>query len=119
MLKKVELFKEHLIETFTPHPDVQIPQHIDSVNRFLDIPFPLSPAVKYFSSSDVKFTIQKYSLKKSPGFDLNTAEVTRSLPKKTIVLLTVIYNACLRLIILSLALEILCNNFSSKTQKAS
>jgi len=45
----------------------------------------------------LNFAIQKHSLKKSPGFDLITAEVARSLPKRAIVLLTVIYHACLRL----------------------
>ncbi|KAL4132327.1 hypothetical protein QTP88_009498 [Uroleucon formosanum] len=92
-VEKAELFKEHLTETFSPHPDIQIPSHTDIVNRLLDIPPSTSPAVKHFSPGEVKFAIQKYSLKKSPGFDLITAEVARSLPKKVIVLLTVIYNA--------------------------
>jgi len=96
-VEKAELFKEHLTGTFTPHPDIQIPSHTDVVNRLLDTPLPIFPAVKHFSPGDVKFAIQKYSLKKSPGFDLITAEVARSLPKRAIVLLTVIYNACLRL----------------------
>lgn len=112
-VEKAELFKEHLTETFTPHPDIQIPSHTDIVNRLLDIP-PISPAVKHFSPGEVKFAIQKYSLKKSSGFDLITAEVARFLPKKAIALLTVIYNACLRLSYFH-TLEILCNNSSSKT----
>ncbi|KAL4091805.1 hypothetical protein QTP88_026434 [Uroleucon formosanum] len=40
---------------------------------------------------------QNCILKKSPGFDLVTAEVARCLPKRAIVLLTIIFNACLRL----------------------
>ncbi|KAL4141492.1 hypothetical protein QTP88_004122 [Uroleucon formosanum] len=95
--EKAQLFKDHLTEIFTPHPDIHIPLHTDTVKRFLDVPLPLSPAVKHFSPSEVKFTIQKYSLKKSPGFDLVTAEVARCLPKRAIVLLTIIFNACLRL----------------------
>jgi len=95
--EKAQLFKDHLTETFTPHPDIHIPLHTDTVKRFLDVPLPLSPAVKHFSPSEIKFTIQKYSLKKSPGFDLITAEVARCLPKRAIVLLTIIFNACLRL----------------------
>jgi hypothetical protein len=65
--------------------------------NLLDIPLPISLAVEHFSPGDVKFAIQKYSLKKSLGFDLITAEVARSLPKRAIILLTFIYNACLRL----------------------
>lgn len=95
--EKAQLFKDHLTDIFTPHPDIHIPLHTDTVKRFLDVPLPLSPAVKHFSPSEVKFTIQKYSLKKSPGFDLITADVARCLPKRAIVLLTIIFNACLRL----------------------
>ncbi|VVC39413.1 Pre-C2HC domain,Zinc finger, CCHC-type,Reverse transcriptase domain [Cinara cedri] len=94
---KAQLFKDHLTEIFTPHPDIHIPLHTDTVKRFLDVPLPMFPAVKHFSPSDVKFTIQKYSLKKSPGFDLITADVARCLPKIAIVLLKIIFNACLRL----------------------
>jgi hypothetical protein len=95
--EKAELFKDHLTEIFTPHSDIQILQHIDSVNRVLTTPlFPTIP-VKHFFLNKVKFIIQKHSLKKFPGYDLIIAEVARSLPKRAIVLLTIIYNACLRL----------------------
>ncbi|VVC42096.1 Reverse transcriptase domain [Cinara cedri] len=83
--EKAELFKEHLTETFMPHSDIQIPSHTDIVNRSLVSPLSTFPAVKHFTPGEVKFTIQKYSLKKSPGFDLITAEVARSLPKRAIV----------------------------------
>jgi hypothetical protein len=52
---------------------------------------------KYFTPNEVKQAIQKYSLKKSPGYDLLTAEVARCLPKEAIVLVTYIFNASLRL----------------------
>jgi hypothetical protein len=75
-----------------PHSDIQIPQRIDSVNRVLvTLLLPYIP-VKHFSPYGVKFTIQKHILKKSPGYDLITAEVARSLPKRAITLLTFIYN---------------------------
>jgi hypothetical protein len=53
--------------------------------------------INHFSHNEVKFIIQKHSLKKSPGYDLLTSEVATSLPKRAIVLLTIIYNVCLRL----------------------
>lgn len=58
---------------------------------------PISRPEKHFTPNEVKQTIQKYTLKKSPGFDLITAEVARCLPKKVIVLITYIFNAILRL----------------------
>ncbi|KAL4120169.1 hypothetical protein QTP88_012899 [Uroleucon formosanum] len=82
-VEKAELFKEHLTETFTPHPDIQIPSHTDIVNRLLDIPPSIPPTVKHFSPGEVKFAIQKYSLKKSPGFDLITAKVASSILPNT------------------------------------
>jgi len=94
--QKAELFKNHLFNVSQPNQDVS-PTNTNAVLRYLDLPFLNTPPVKQFSPSDIKFTIQKYCLKKSPGFDLITAEVARCLPKHTIVLLTHIFNAILRL----------------------
>jgi hypothetical protein len=82
---------------FTLHSDIQISQHITCVNRFLDSPLPPTLPSKYFTPNDVKNEIQNYSLKIFPGFDLIIAEVAKYLPKKAIVLLTVLINASLRL----------------------
>ncbi|KAL4098126.1 hypothetical protein QTP88_022788 [Uroleucon formosanum] len=94
--EKAELFKNHLFNIFQPHQDI-LPANSNTVLRSLDMPLPPSPPVKYFSPSDIKFAIQKQTLRKSPGFDLITAEVARCLPKRAIVLLTNIFNAILRL----------------------
>jgi len=94
---KAELLKSHLAETFSPHIEVQNPQNTELVKQFLDSPLPLCLPTKSFTPNDVKFAIQKYNLKKSPGYDLITAEVARCLPKRAIVLLTVLFNAALRL----------------------
>ena len=72
-------------------------QHTALVNRFLDSPLPPTLPSKYFTPNDIKNAIQNYSLKKSPGYDLITAEVAKCLPKRAIVLLTVLINASLRL----------------------
>ena len=94
---KAEVFKAHLHETFQPHHDILTPEISDEVNTYLNLPSSTNKPEKYFTPNEVKQTIQKYSLKKSPGFDLITAEVARCLPKKAIVLITYIFNACLRL----------------------
>jgi hypothetical protein len=66
------------------------------LKSFLILHFPSFP-VKPFTPNDIKYTIQKSSLNKSPVFDLITIEVTRSLPKIAIVHISHIYNAILRL----------------------
>lgn len=82
-LDKAELFKSHLQETFQPHHDIILPQQINEVTTFLKILPPVSPPAKFFTPNEIKETIQKYSLKKSLGFDLVTAEVGRCLLKKS------------------------------------
>jgi len=72
-------------------------EHTALVNRFLDSPLPPTLPSKYFTPNDVKNPIQKYSLKKSPGYDLITAKVAKWLPKRAIVVLTILINASLRL----------------------
>lgn len=61
--EKVELFKNHLVETFPSHPDIQISEHTDLVNWNLDISLSVSLPTKYFTPNDIKFAIQKYDLK--------------------------------------------------------
>jgi hypothetical protein len=83
--------------TFQPHENIINYDNINTVNQFLDTPLPLSTPVKHFSPNDVKYIIQKYPNRKSPGYDLITAEVAKYLPKKAIIHLTHIFNAILRL----------------------
>lgn len=94
---KAELFKLHLSEIFKPHPDIASPNNINSVEEFLNSPLPVAHPVKHFTPNEVKYTIDKYPLKKSPGFDYITAEVARCLPKKAIIHLTHLFNSVLRL----------------------
>ncbi|KAL4113853.1 hypothetical protein QTP88_017414 [Uroleucon formosanum] len=77
---KAELFKLHLSEIFQPHPDIASPNNINSVEEFLNSPLPVAHPVKHFTPNEVKYAIDKYPLKKSPGFDHITAEVARCLP---------------------------------------
>jgi len=96
-LDKAELFKEYLYETFQPHPDIFSLENNIAVAESLNSPLLVSRPVKHFSPSEVKFVIDKYPHKKSPGFDLITREVARCLPKKAIIHLTHIFNCILRL----------------------
>jgi len=69
----------------------------DHLNQYIDIPLPFDLLVKHFTPDDFKFTIQKYSLKKSPGYELITTELAGCVPKTAIVLVTVIFNVDLKL----------------------
>jgi len=95
--EKARVFQSHLSETFQPHNDIFIPQHIENVKKYLDSGLPNVSPEKYFTQNEIKNMISKYSYKKSPGFDLIMAEVTGCLPKKVIILSTYIYNAIVRL----------------------
>jgi hypothetical protein len=95
--EKSIVFQSHLSETFQPHNDFFIPQHLENVKIYVNSPLPYARPVKYFTPNEVKNMITKCSRKKSPVFDLITAEVARWLPKKSIVLLIYIYNAIIGL----------------------
>jgi len=94
---KAELFKLHLSEIFQSHPDIVSPNNINSVEEFLNSPLPVAHPVKHFIPNEVKYAIDKYPHKNSPGFDHITAEVARCLPKKAIIHLTHLFNSVLRL----------------------
>lgn len=96
-IEKAELFKNHLANTFQPHADIIDDENMNLVETFLNTPLPMSLTAKPFTPNDVKYAIQKYSLKKSPGYNCITAEVARSLPIRAIVHITHIFNASLRL----------------------
>jgi hypothetical protein len=53
--------------------------------------------IKLFFPTEVKEEINKYNNHKTPGFDLITGQILKELPRKTVVLLTTIYNSILRL----------------------
>jgi hypothetical protein len=51
---KAELFKTHLREIFQPHHDIFIPQQINEVSTFLNIPPLISPPEKFFTPNEIK-----------------------------------------------------------------
>jgi len=82
---KAELFKVHLSTIFQPHPDIYSQTNNSIVEDFFNSPLCLpSNPIKHFTPYDIKFAINKYSLKKSPDFDLITAKVARYLLKKSL-----------------------------------
>jgi len=96
--EKAELFGSHLRKTFTPHSNINSePEHLDDINIFLDSPLPMSLPAKHTTPNEVKYIINKLKIGKSPGYDLISNKILKHLPKKTLILLTHIYNSMLRL----------------------
>jgi len=88
--EKAELFARHLSRVFTSH---NIQSDIDPTPVYqTDQP------VQLFSPMEVAATIDSnMSPKKAPGIDEISPSVLMELNRKAIVLLTCIFNACLRL----------------------
>lgn len=96
-LEKANIFRHHLYSTFQPHNNILSPSQIEKVNNSLSYPLPMTLPPKHVRPSDVEYAIRNSPHHKSPGYDLITAEVAKQLPKKTLLLLTHIYNSILRL----------------------
>lgn len=96
--EKANLFGEHFSNIFKPHTDIH-PNivHLEKINSFLNSPLPMSLPAKHTSPSEIKFLISKLKVKKAPGYDLITNKILNNLPKKTIILITYIFNSMLRI----------------------
>jgi predicted house-cleaning noncanonical NTP pyrophosphatase (MazG superfamily) len=93
---KADLFSEHFKNIFTPH-DIIDNDFEDHVEDYLSSPLQLSLPPKNITPAEVRSAIFKLPLRKTPGYDLITAEILREMPRKGIVLLTQIYNSILRI----------------------
>lgn len=92
---KANAFKQHLEETFQPFSLCNNP-HAKEILNFLDVSCQMDLPIKHFTIREIRSEIRKLN-KKSPGYDLIDGRVLKSLPKKGLVLLTVIFNSILRL----------------------
>jgi predicted metallopeptidase len=97
-IEKANFFGNQLSETFTHHPStLSNIDHENSVHCFLYAPLPTSLPAKPITPSEILITINELHTKKSPGHDLITNKIAKHLTKKSILLLTHIFNAILRL----------------------
>jgi hypothetical protein len=92
--EKAELFQNYLTEVFKPYTNIEN----QFILNFLLSPLQMSLPPKAYSPIEVKHCISNFPKKTSPSFDLITYEVVRHLPRKTLILLTYIFNAILRLL---------------------
>jgi len=91
---KTNQFAQHLAKVFTPHPRNN---NDDDIEASLDDPCQLSPPLKVFSPTQVHQAINQLNPYKAPGYDLIDGTILKNLPRKTIMLLTSIFNSMLRL----------------------
>lgn len=94
---KADIFANHLADTFQPHNTILLPEKINVVNQYLNSPIQMSLPTKYFLPVEVQNTISEFARKKSPGYNLITAEILNQFPKKVFILLTYIFNSRLRI----------------------
>lgn len=92
---KADAFKLFLENTFTPFPICNSQQEKE-VREFLDVSCQMYRPIKHFTVREVHNEIKKLN-KKTPGYDLIDHKVIKSLPKKGLIFLTVIFNTILRL----------------------
>lgn len=95
---KANIFASQLAETFKPHPLTTPENNFNSeMHNFLSAPLPMSLPSKPISPGEIQSLINKLPPGKAPGNDLITNKVLKNLSLKTLMLLTHIYNAMLRL----------------------
>ncbi|CAA9995012.1 unnamed protein product, partial [Nesidiocoris tenuis] len=92
---KADVFANQLYDQFSPNPATNT-EFNQEVKDFIQTPLNLTPFFDYFTPAQVKNTVKRSSVKKAPGSDLITQPLLVNLPRKTLVLLTSIYNAMLR-----------------------
>lgn len=96
--EKAETFASHLKSVFQPLPSQLTLHEEQEIKNALLAPYQMTPLPNLFTVNEIRQMI-KNSLnpKKSPGYDLITGQLFKELPRKGIVMLTIIYNAVIRL----------------------
>ena len=95
--EKADTLAEELSTVFRPHSIPSPPLHLKMITESLLSPLPMALPAKPTSPAEINGIIKKLANRKSPGHDLITNKVIKNLPPKTIIALTHIYNATLRL----------------------
>lgn len=93
---KADAFADHLKHTFQPIPTTNS-RDDTSIDSFLEFPLQMDLPIKSISPREVQLEILKLNNKKCPGYDKINACVAKALSRKSILFLTFLYNATLRL----------------------
>jgi hypothetical protein len=92
--EKAMAFAVHLQQVFSSHHFLNTTDA--AISAFLDVPCQMSLRIKPFSPK-VAEAIAHTKVRKATGYDLISGKVLKELPKKAIILLTILYNSMLRL----------------------
>lgn len=95
--EKAELFSDHLANVFRPFPSNSSAQTEEQIRNSLDVPFQMELPIKPFKPAEIQNMIANVKPKKSPGFDLISGKILQSLPPSAIKIITLFFNAILRL----------------------
>lgn len=87
---KSEVFAEHLTGIFQPNIDLS-DIDVDNISNNFENSIPL------VRRTELRKEIKNLMLKKSPGFDLITAQVLKNLPRKAVLLLQLLMNTSIKL----------------------
>lgn len=96
-LDKCNTFAAHFENIFKPFPVVNSNMEEEVFTSFLESPFQMDLPIKQFSITEIKNEIRVMNPKKSPGYDLISANVLKQLSDPPLRLVTQIFNAILRL----------------------
>ncbi|KAL4120856.1 hypothetical protein QTP88_013470 [Uroleucon formosanum] len=84
-------------DLFKPHNNINNPAFSNEIEQSLLSPLQMTLPPKAFSSAEVQYCIDTFPKRKAPDFDLITYEVAKHLARKTLILLTYIFNSIIRL----------------------
>ena len=88
--EKVKLFCQHLSNVFKPFPPRVANEDLDFYNRVDEKEIP------YVSLREIETCIHNLNNRKSPGYDLITAQILKELPPTALLKLKLIINACFK-----------------------
>lgn len=94
---KCSAFAAHFEKVFKPFPSGNSNLEDEVITSFLESSFQMDLPIKKFSITEIKNGIRVMNPKKSPGYDLITANVLKQLNETAIRLITQIFNAIMRL----------------------
>lgn len=93
--EKAEVIAAHLLQVFKPFPSTD-PIHEEKVMEFLESPYQMALPINTVRRQEISSLIKGLHENKSPGYDLITGKILKELPDKAVRLLTIIFNAILR-----------------------
>uniref|UniRef100_A0A2A4IUM2 Reverse transcriptase domain-containing protein n=1 Tax=Heliothis virescens TaxID=7102 RepID=A0A2A4IUM2_HELVI len=94
--EKASVYAEHLRTVFEPFPS-QNAEHDQEVTKYLHSPLQMCLPLKSTCPREIISEIKNLKDKKAPGYDEIDATLLKQLPKKGIMLVVILFNACLRL----------------------